>query len=118
MTFATTMEAAIQDRIVYDPARDGIDADPLKINWSAKTYQIPTGDVLGVYKVPGTSLYRIGFAEKTASARVIPEILRGLYTTPTAAQDSIMRSMRAMWDEAERKAPKQRDEVNAASAGK
>jgi hypothetical protein len=103
LPFASNLDDAKSDRAIYDPQRDGLEYDPMKINWSPKNYQLPTGDKLGIFKVANTSLFRIGFVEKTASARVIPDKFSGMYTSASAAQGDLETYLMKAWKDAEKR---------------
>ena len=102
--YATKFEEAIVQRNIVEPDqwKKG-DLDPETMNWSSSDYQLPTGDKLGVFKVARTSLYKIGFTEKTADQRRIPAKYTGMYTSPSAAQSDLMVWIRNAFEEVESK---------------
>lgn len=104
LPFATSYEEASSERNIYDPKRDGLDFDPLKVNWASRNYQLPTGDKLGVFKVANTSLFRLGFVEKTANNRTIPDKYSGMYTSASAAQVDLETYLLNAWMDAQKRA--------------
>jgi hypothetical protein len=100
-THPTSFLDAVRERNIYDANRDGVEANPLELNWASKEYYLPTGDCLGVFKQPQSSLYRVGFVSKTAPQRRIPGSLEGLFTSPSFAQKMIYDVVKDAWADAD-----------------
>lgn len=119
LPYPTNYNDAVSDRKIYDPERDGLEYNPDVMNWSSKDFSLPTGDKLGIFKVLRTSLYRIGFVEKTANARTIPHPYNGMYTSPEFAQKDLEKFLIESWTDAEnRTSRKQREALRAEAAEK
>jgi hypothetical protein len=100
-THPTSFLDAIRERNIYDPNRDGIEYSADQLNWASKEYYLPTGDCIGVFKQPQSSLYKIDFVSKTAPQRRLPSAFEGLFTSPSFAQKVIYDTIKDAWADAD-----------------